>query len=306
MRKPRIISLLPAATEIVCALGMEKRLVGRSHECDYPPTVANLPACCSAGIDDSRSAADIHQQVVAHLQQALSLFHVDLETIKKLRPTHVITQDQCAVCAVPFEDVQNALCELSQRQVQVVSVHPRDLEGVLQSIHQIGAALDIPFRAEDLVTRMRARMNAVYARSHELKTIPKVVCLEWTDPLMSAGHWTPELVALAGGYDQLGNVGKNAPAIEPEALNAADPDVLVVMPCGFSIERARAEADRLAEKPFWRELKAVRQGRVYIVDGGTYFNRPGPRLADSLEIMAEILHPEDFKFGFSKKAWQKV
>lgn len=306
MRKPRIVSLLPAATEIVCALGLEKRLVGRSHECDYPLSIGTLPACSHSYIDDSQAPGAIQDQLVARIQKALSIFSVDMALLKQCRPTHIITQDQCSVCAVPLSEVKQALDELNQRSVNVVSMQPGNLEGVLESIQAVGDALAVTYRAEDLITRMRARFNAVYARSHELKTIPKVVCLEWTDPLMSAGHWTPELVALAGGYELLGTVGKNAPKITMDELVQADPDVLIVMPCGFNIKRACEEAVKLSEDPRWETLKAVRSRRVYAVDGNTYFNRPGPRLADSLEILAEILHPEDFQFGFSKTAWRKL
>ncbi|CAM2005414.1 cobalamin-binding protein [Acanthopleuribacter pedis] len=306
MRKPRIVSLLPATTEIVCALRLEKRLVGRSHECDYPGSITNRPICSRARLDDRKPPETIHAEVARSIEQALSIFSIDLETLQRCRPTHILTQDLCSVCAVPMDVVNQALNELNSRQVTVVSVHPGNLEQVMASIHAIGAALEVPFRAEDLVARMQARFNAVYARSHELKTIPKVACLEWTDPLIAAGHWTPELVAMAGGYPLLGTVGKNAPTITMDDLAQADPDVLIIMPCGFSIQRACEEAAKLAKNPAWTNLKAVRTGRVYAVDGNTYFNRPGPRLADSLEIMAEILHPEDFQFGFSKKAWQKL
>ncbi|CAM2063854.1 Cobalamin-binding protein [Sulfidibacter corallicola] len=306
MRKPRIVSLIPSATEIVCALGLHQRLVGRSHECDYPADVATLPICSTPNLNPAKPSREVDLQVRDLVKNALSVYEVDAERLEQLRPTHVVTQDQCAVCAVSVQEVQDALSSICNRDTQVVSVQPRDLQGILDSMHEVGQALEVPFKAEVLVTDLKARINAIYARTHELHDFPKVVCLEWLDPMMGGGHWVPELVRLAGGHDPLGVVGKNAPDLDWARLLEIDPDVLVIFPCGFDLERTRREVATLVDTENWPKLKAVQAGRVYLIDGHTYFNRPGPRIVDSLEILSEILHPGEFSFGHEGTGWSRM
>lgn len=292
MSPPRIVSLLPSATEIVCALGLRDALVGRSHECDHPPGVEALPACTRARLADGTSR-EIDGRVRDLVSRGLSVYDVDAALLRELAPDVVVTQDQCEVCAASLADVEDALGEWLEARPRVVSLSPVLLGDVWDDVRRVGEALGVGSRARALADALTERVSEVGERTGGL-TRPTLACIEWLDPLMSAGNWVPELVALAGGRSVLAESGRHSAWLEPAALAAADPDVVVCMPCGFDLERTRRELGPLAERPAWRSLRAVRQGRVYLTDGNAYFNRPGPRLADSLEILTEILHPEQF------------
>jgi iron complex transport system substrate-binding protein len=288
---PRIVSLLASATEIVCALGFEKDLVGRSHECDYPPSVQNLPVCTEPKFDVHGSSRDVHERVQAIVEQALAVYRVRADVLRELRPDVIVTQTHCAVCAVSESDVEAALADWLGERPRVVSLRPNVLTDVANDIRLVGQALGAPEeRVRGLLDRMLVQMAAVNAAVRWL-TPPTVACIEWLDPLMAAGHWMPELVEMAAGVCVFGEPGKSAPRISLTELFAADPEVIVILPCGFDIGRTRQEMPVLTRHPAWPRLQAVQNRRVYLLDGNQYFNRPGPRLVRSLQILAEVLHP---------------
>ncbi len=304
MSAPRVVSLIASSTEIVCALGFEDALVGRSHECDFPPAVRGLPACTEPRIDVEASSARIDEEVKSFLKSSLSVYRVDAERLRGLKPDVVITQSHCEVCAVSLKDVERSLGAEWGFSPTVVSLTPNSLPDIWRDIHRVAEALGEPRRGEALVESLKARMDAV-ARGARGLDKPRTACVEWIEPLMAAGNWMPELVELAGGAPLFGKPGAHSPSMGYAEFKATDPDVVIVMPCGFDLDRTRREMPALSSQPGFSGLRAVRQGRVCLADGNQYFNRPGPRLAESLEILAEILHPEKFQFGHQGKAWEK-
>ena len=303
MPEPRIVSLIASATEIVCALGFEESMVGRSHECDFPPSVEKLPVCSSSKVDVDGSSRAIDDQVRAIVADALSVYRVDAALLDDLAPTVIVTQTQCEVCAVSLKDVEQAVCELVASEPKIVSLEPMDLGDVFRDIRTVAAALGRPERAERLNAGLTARLDAIRERSSGLGARPVVACIEWIDPLMHAENWVPELVEIAGGTVMVGEPGRHSGYFEFERMIEADPDVIAVMPCGFDIPRTAAEMPPLAAQPGWSELSAVRNDRVFLTDGNQYFNRPGPRVVESAEILAELLYPEVFDFGHRGSGW---
>lgn len=289
----RVASLLASATEIVSALGARGNLVARSHECDFPHDVAGLPAVTAPKLDTSRPSREIDRDVKQLLEQALSVYRVDAGALRALGPDLIVTQTQCEVCAVSENDVLEALATWTGTPPKIVSLRPDGLADVFADIERVAAALGRVESGAALVASMKRRIDAVASRAAALPK-PRVACIEWIEPLMAAGNWMPELVAIAGGTNLFGEAGKHSPWLTMDQLAAADPDIIVVLPCGFDIPRCRAEMPALAARPEWRSLRAVREGRVFLTDGNQYFNRPGPRLADSAEILAQMLHPEVF------------
>ena len=303
MTEPRIVSLIASATEIVCALGFEDCLVGRSHECDYPPAVERLPVCSSSKVDVDGSSRAIDDQVRSIVADALSVYRVDGRLLDELSPTVIVTQTQCEVCAVSLKDVEEAVCELVNSEPRIVSLAPMDLGDVFTDVRTVAEAVGRPERAERLNAGLTARLDAIRERSGQLAERPTIACIEWIDPLMHAENWVPELVETAGGSVMLGEAGRHSGYFEFEKLVEADPDVIAVMPCGFDIPRTAAEMPPLVAQPGWSDLSAVRNGRVFLTDGNQYFNRPGPRVVESAEILAELLHPETFDFGHRGSGW---
>jgi iron complex transport system substrate-binding protein len=301
--QPRIISLIPSATEIVASLGLAQYLVGRSHECDYPPAIQSLPICTAPNLDPKADSQTIHDRVTELLQKSLSIYRIDLAQLEALQPTHVITQAQCDVCAVSLGEVEAAISQLTQLQPMIISLQPQTLTDIWSDFQRVGDALGIS--PTPIITQLQARMTAVVEAVQDCPR-PWVVCIEWTDPLMAAGNWVPELVQLAGGDNRIGNPGQHSPWMTWEELQSVDPDVLILMPCGFDLEQTRKAAIALTTHPDWPRLIAVKTGQVYLVDGNQYFNRPGPRLVDSLEILAEILHPQQIKSQFHPQGWQRL
>ena len=306
MVEPRIISLIASATEIVCALGFESQMVGRSHECDFPASVKRLPVCTSPKFEVEGLSYEIDERVKAILQEALSVYRVDADLLESLRPTHIVTQSQCEVCAVSLKDVEQAVCQFTGSQPVVVSLEPNALADVWSDIRRVATALNATERGEELVARMRGRMDEIAAKARTAQSRPTVACVEWIDPLMAAGNWSPELVEMAGGVNLFGEAGKHSPWMSWEALVAAAPDVIFISPCGFDIARTMEETHLLTGRLEWQELKAAKEDRVFVADGNQYFNRPGPRLVESLEILAELLHPELFNFGYEGKGWVRL
>jgi iron complex transport system substrate-binding protein len=301
--EPRIISLLPSATEIVAALGLTAWLVGRSHECDYPPSVRSLPACTAARLNSQHPSGQIDADVQSLLNSALSIYQIKIEAIDGLRPTHIITQDQCDVCAVSFSDVKKAVASLVSSHPQVISLQPQVLRDVWVDIDRVAQALGVA--SQPVLSQLEERIQITLSSTSQLseQERPTVVALEWTDPLMGTGNWIPELIEMAGGKSVLGVIGQHSSYLSWNDLVEVNPDMIIVMPCGFDLERTRQECQVLSQYSEWETLRAVQHKKVFLTDGNAYFNRPGPRLVDSLEILGEIIHPELFDFGYRGQAW---
>jgi iron complex transport system substrate-binding protein len=302
----KVVSLIASATEIVCALGAGDWLVGRSHECDFPPEVRALPALTEPKFNLNGTSYEMDQRVKAILAEGASVYRVDAEALRALAPDVIVTQDQCEVCAVSLGGVEAAIRAWTRRPVDVVSLKPDKLADVWADIRRVGDALGLVAEADALVWRLQSRMNNLAAQASRLRARPRVACIEWVDPLMAAGNWMPELVHMAGGENLFGEAGRHSPWLDWQAVRDADPDVIVVMPCGYDLARTVVDAAILAGLPGFAELKAVREGRVFAVDGNQYFNRPGPRLAESLEILCELLHPATFPGIAPVRSWQRV
>ncbi|MFD0794775.1 cobalamin-binding protein [Mucilaginibacter litoreus] len=305
MPADRIVSLLPAATEIICALGLESRLVGRSHECDYPESITHLPVCSEANFPDNLSSSEIDTKVKELLADALSVYTVKRDVIKSLQPDVVLTQAQCEVCAVSLNDVEQALSDYLDKPAHIISLQPNSLNGILNDIMLVAEALGAVQAGERLLEDLQERIDIIRHKLKFMENKPTVACIEWLQPLMISGNWIPELVSLAGGTPILVQAGQRSPFVEWTDIQLTDPDVILLMPCGFSIERTMREINLLLEQPGFAELKAVKNNRIYIADGNHYFNRPGPHIVDSLEMLAEIIHPKQFIFGNEGNGWIK-
>jgi iron complex transport system substrate-binding protein len=302
----RIVSLIASGTEIVCALELEDQLIGRSHECDFPPSVKRLPVCTRPNFATDGSSHEIDQRVKATFQEALSVYRVDVDLLRVLRPSHIITQAQCEVCAVSLKEVEQAVCDLTDTKPVIVSLQPNSLADVWGDIQRVARALGVPERGDPLTRKLQDRMAFIAEKTRPISIRPRVACIEWMDPLMAAGNWMPELVEMAGGVNLFGEAGRHSPWMTWEDLHKADPDVILILPCGFDVQRTRQEHHILTQKPNWSNLKAMRGKRVYVADGNQYFNRPGPRLVESLEILGEVLHPELLKFGHEGVSWERL
>jgi iron complex transport system substrate-binding protein len=302
---PRIVSLIASATEIICALGCEDQLVGRSHECDYPSAVTRLPVCTEPKFDVIGSSRAIDERVKALLQDALSVYRVHADRLAQLRPDVIVTQTQCEVCAVSLRDVEQAVCTALETRPLIVALAPNALADVWRDIQAVADALGVSRRGSELIAHLQERMNAIATQSRELPEQPSVACIEWIDPLMASGNWMPELVEMAGGINLFGEARKHAPWLTWDEIYAKNPDVILVLPCGFNLLKTREEMPTLTRNPEWPDLRAVQDRRVYLLDGNQYFNRPGPRLVESLEILAEILHANHFHFGHEDSGWQR-
>ncbi len=301
----RIVSLLPSATEIVAALGFGDALVGRSHECDFPPGVEELPVLTAPLIDPSGSSREIHEQVGKRLADAASVYRVDADLLRALAPTHVVTQVHCEVCAVSLGDVREALGGGSEPAPVLVALGASTLAEVMADIERVAVALGAAAEGASATRALSGRLQAIEADAVRAPRRPRVATIEWLSPPMAAGNWVPELVRMAGGENLFGEPGRHSPWLAPNALAAADPDVVVVFPCGFSLERTESEAHLLRDIPGFDRTAAAASGSVFLADGNQYFNRPGPRLVESLEILAEILHPERFPFGREGVSWKR-
>ena len=288
----RIISLLPSATEIVCALGAGTELVGKSHECDFPESVRGLPALTSSRLGFAPTSLALDRDLRALVREALSIYSVDESRLAALAPDTIVTQDLCQVCAVSLGDVQSAVARLAERaEIQIVSLRPTRLEHVLQDIDTVALALDRAARGRELRRDLEARIAAIAARAERADTRPRVVTVEWLEPLMLGGTWMPQLIELAGGQALAAKAGECAPTLSLAAFAALEPDVVLIKPCGFALDRT------LQERAFIEAELLTRLGsnaRAFVSDGNAFFNRPGPRLVDSLEILGACIHPELF------------
>jgi iron complex transport system substrate-binding protein len=303
---PRIISLLSSATEIVAALGLGDHLVGRSHECDFPAGVEELPICSSTKVPPQGTSSEIDERVKEIVAEGLSVYRVDADRLRELRPNLILTQTQCAVCAVTPRDLEQALCAWAGTQPAMVSLEPNNLDDVWNDFRHVADALGVPDRAEGLIELLTQRLAAISDKARLAPSRPTIAAIEWLMPLMAGGNWMPELIEIAGGRNLFMQAGEHSSRLEWESLTAADPEVILLLPCGFKIEQTIRDLPLLTENPAWANLGAVKQGRVYLIDGHHYFNRPGPRLVESAEIVAEILHPDRFSFGHREKGWISI
>jgi iron complex transport system substrate-binding protein len=287
----RVVSLIASATEILHGLGLGEYQVGRSHECDYPPSVLELPACTRPRFPTTGSSAEIDRLAKQTLVSVGSVYEVFEDILQVLEPTHILTQTQCKVCAVSLDDVERALSGRFPTRPRVVALEPNSLADIWNDIRRVATACERSFLGDALVDRLQNALSAIERKAAAAGVRPRVACIEWQDPLMYAGHWTPELIRLASG--------------DPCTLTA-DPDVILVAPCGSEMERTASEMRSLESRPEWPDLRAVRARRVYLADGNRYFNRPGPRLLDTCQIVAEILHPSLFPPTLEGSAWQSA
>lgn len=301
----RVISLIASATEIVCALGARDRLVGRSHECDYPGDITPLPQLTAPKIDVSGTSGEIDARVRRIVSEGLSVYRVDGEAMRRLDPDLIVTQDHCEVCAVSLADVEAAVCEWAGAAVPIVSLRPDSLDDVFADIARVAAALGDMAAGAALVARMRGRLAAIAQRSRSLPR-PRVAFIEWSDPLMSGGNWMPTLIETAGGLNLFGTAGGKSEVLRWDELVAAAPDVIIIAPCGYDLAATCRDHAALSQHPQWARLPAVCQGLVYCADGNAYFNRPGPRLVETAEVIAEILHPDVFDFGHYGQGFVRV
>lgn len=311
----RVVSLLASATEMIAELGCLDQLVGRSHECDYPPAVTALPVVSQVQIEVATTSAQIDAQIKALSQaarqespalQALSIYRIDIGRLQGLHPDIIFTQTQCEVCAVSERDVAQAVQQLIGIQPRIVSLAPYRLADVWEDVLRVGTALDQGERAQRLIAGYQARLERLRTRTAAQPEHPRVAILEWLDPLMAAGNWTPELVEMAGGSNLFGEVGTHSPWLTWDELAAADPDVIILTPCGFTLERTLQDLPLLEAHPAWAGLSAVRNGRVFAVDGNQYFNRSGPRLVESAEILATLLSGQEMAAKLDHSSWQQI
>jgi iron complex transport system substrate-binding protein len=306
MAAPRIVSLLPSASEMVCALGLGDRLVGVTHECDHPPEARSKPAVVRNALDlGAMSQSEIDAAVSARLRAGLSLYELDAVLIEQLSPDLIITQSLCEVCAPSENDVAGLVAALSKTP-EILGMTPRSMAEIEANLRDLGRATGREARAERLIAEGRARLDAVEAAMRGVTHRPRVFCMEWLDPVYCCGHWVPEMVAIAGGEDALGRLGTDSVRIAWDEVLAWAPEVLIVMPCGYDLEAAVARTAVLLERPGFSDLPAARDGRVYAVDANSYFARPGPRVIDGVELLAHLLHPDRFAWPGPVDAFRRI
>ena len=298
----RVVSLIASATEIVCALGRGDWLVGRSHECDYPPQVLGLPALTAPKFNVEGSSLEIDRRVQEIVRNGLSVYRVDAEALRALAPDLIVTQDHCQVCAVSLSDVEQATRTWTDRRLKILSLRPDCLADVFADIARVAADLAAESEGERLIAELRGRLSALAALTGRGRK-PRVAFIEWVEPLMAGGNWMPELIEAAGGDNLFGIAGEPSRPMPWSELIAADPEVIIVAPCGYGLARCLEELAVLAGKPGWAAIDAVRHDRIYFADGNSYFNRPGPRLANSAELIAEMLHADARWEGRAEVAW---
>jgi iron complex transport system substrate-binding protein len=312
----RLVSLLASATEMIAALGCLDQLVGRSHECDYPPEVQALPVVSTVQIDIETDSAQIDAQIKRLAQskltlqesalKALSIYAINIDQLEALKPDAIFTQTQCEVCAVSERDVIQALQHLTGLQPRIVSLSPHRLSDVWEDVLRVGGAVERYEQAQALVKGYQQQLERLRSATAQLGVKPRVTVLEWLDPLMAAGNWTPELVAYAGGVNVFGEAGMHSPWLSWKELQAADPDVLVLSPCGFTIDRTMVDVALLEQHPAWQSLRAVQNERVYAIDGNQYLNRSGPRLVESAELLGHALWGERLGIEVDSNGWRAV
>lgn len=306
----RIVSLLPAATEWVCAFGATDHLVGRSHECDYPEQIRDRPVVTRPTYDAGGDSAAIDEAVQEQVQNGLSLYDVDLELLRDLDPDLIVTQDQCDVCAVNRATLEDRLAEWTGGAPSLFSMKPETLKDVLDEALRLGRTMDCFQAAMETVGALEVRLQALrnrigVDRDTDPQTLPSVACIEWLEPLMVAGHWMPDVVEMAGGRPVLGTAGEPTRRVDWSEFVEADPDVIACMPCGFSIEETIRDVHYLTEREEWSALSAVQNGRVALLDGSAYYNRPGARVGRAIEVLASVLYPS-LSLDPSPASWERT
>ena len=303
--KQRVLSLLSSTTEIIYALGCGDRLVGRSHECDYPEEVSELPICTIPKFNVDGTSREVDDEVKSLVQSALSIYYINEKLLKELKPDIIFTQSQCEVCAVSVSDVENALKNITGLSSRVISVEPNSVEDIFNDILTIAEILNVRKKGKELVELIKAKIDSTEKIVYQ-KSSPSVAAIEWIDPLMAAGNWVPQLIRVAGGKNLFGEAGKHSPWMKYNDLVEQDPEIIIVMPCGYDIKKSLIEIKTLESKKRWGSLKAVRNRNVYITDGNQFFNRPGPRIIESLEILLEIIHSDFSESKHIDSGWIKL
>jgi iron complex transport system substrate-binding protein len=303
----RIVSLLPSATEIVAALGLADELVGVTHECDWPPEIIGTPVMTSSTHDlSARGGGEIHALVRDAIHGGSSLYALDEEALEAAKPDLILTQELCRVCAVSYREV-NEVARAIDASITVLSLEPTSIEGIFNTISTVGAMSDAEDAAIDLVEALRTRLGKIETRVAERREAgheaPRVVGLEWLEPPFAVGHWVPEQIRRAGGWDLLGTDGEPSREVDWQAVVDVDPEMLVVMPCGYHLAESVREYESMARPVDWPAIEAVRRGNVFAVDGSAYFSRPGPRVVDGIEMLAEIFDPTAFVDTSPPGAW---
>ncbi len=300
----KIVTLIPSATEIVAFLGQKESIVGRSHECDFPGDLSKIIKLTEPKINVEGTSGEIHKQIKLILEKSLSVYKVHVDELKRLNPDFIVTQSHCEVCAVSFSEVENITKEHLGKNTKIISLQPNKLQEVFDDIRRVAKSLNIDNNHNnELINNLGIRLDDIKKKTQKLKK-PKILCVEWIDPLMAAGNWIPEMTNIAGGEDILGKIGVDSHWIKFEDIQSQDPDFIVFIPCGYNLHKTNDEVKKLFNKNnSWKKLKAFKNKNIYVTDGNQYFNRPGPRLIDSVEILAEIFHSNKFNFGHKNKGW---
>ena len=302
----RIVSFMPSATEMICALGLVDRLAGVTHECDFPPEVRNKPIVVRSALAiDTMSQSEVDAAVTERLRQGLSLYQVDERLLKGIAPDLIVTQDLCQVCAPSGNEVAQVLASLPAKP-KILWLTPKSLEQIFANFRELGAATGRQQQAEEIIADGRNRLERITAKTALLSARPRVFCMEWIDPVYCSGHWVPEMVEIAGGIDQLGRKGADSVRIPWTEVLQWAPEVLIVMPCGCELAKAAEQARQLFDYAGAAGLPAVRNGHVYAVDANSYFARPGPRVVDGTELLAHLLHPAVFEWRGPSDAFCKL
>ena len=300
----KIVTLIPSATEIVAFLGKKDLIVGRSHECDYPKDLSRIIKLTSPKINVEGKSGEIHKQINEILENSLSVYKVDIKELKKLEPDIVVTQAHCEVCAVSLSEVEEIVTKHLNEKTKIISLQPNTLSEVFDNIRKVAKGLNLDQKtSENLIKPLEQRVKNIQIKSLKQKK-RTVACIEWIEPLMAAGNWIPEMVKISGGEDIFGKSGKDSHWIRFDEIKSYDPEIIIFLPCGYNIEKTKDEVENLLIKENkWSNLKAFKDKEFFVVDGNQFFNRPGPRLVESLEIFAEIIHPNLFNFNHKQSGW---
>jgi iron complex transport system substrate-binding protein len=301
----KIVTLIPSATEIVAFLGQKNSIIGRSHECDYPHGLNHVPKLTSPKINIDGSSKEIDKQINAILENSLSVYKVDVARLKELNPDYIVTQAHCEVCAVSFAEVENIVSKNLNKNTKIISLQPNTLNDVFNDIKRVAKELNIENKINNVIIKnLIERSEKIKKMATKPKIKPSVACIEWIDPLMIAGNWIPEMVQIAGGLNILGKSGNDSHWIKLEQIIKLNPEIIIFLPCGFDIKKTKKELKNfLKENNEWESLTAFKNKKIFIADGNQFFNRPGPRLIESLEILTEIIHPDLFNFNHKEKGW---
>ena len=302
MANTKIITLIPSATEIISFLGLDSQLVGVSHECDFPEKVKSLKKLTKTDIKADVSSYNIHLQIEKILENSLSVYKVDENSLKYLNPDVIITQDQCNVCAVDLSQVKKVSSSFLNKEVDIISLQPKSFTDIFENIEYVAKKLNV-FNAlnKNKINKLLHRISDVRQKK---KSFKNVICIEWCNPLMAAGNWIPDMVKIAGGNELFGINNKNSHWIDFKSVRDFNPEVIIFMPCGYNLLQTHRDVASLFENNVkWKNLSAYKNKKLYLVDGNQYFNRPGPRIVDSLEILAEIFNPDVFNYGYKGSGW---